>query len=108
VTMLLNNSIYQWFEKMVLSSNLLSLQNALKSIEVRWPMVFFSYGALPLVVAREGKSTFEEYLRSGNINLGIKFRVKVLTTPFWPTFQLYSQPNLPSDIANCVQVFKAY
>eukprot|EP00253_Pinus_taeda_P021380 PITA_21380 len=62
-----------------------------------------------LVIASEGKSAFDEYLGSGNINLGTELRVKVLTTPFWPISQSYiSQPNLPSDIANCVQVFKAY
>eukprot|EP00253_Pinus_taeda_P013230 PITA_13230 len=62
-----------------------------------------------LVIASEGKSAFDEYLGSGNINLATELRVKVLTTPFWPISQSYiSQPNLPSDIANYVQVFKAY
>eukprot|EP00253_Pinus_taeda_P016499 PITA_16499 len=40
-----------------------------------------------LVIASEGKSAFDEYLGSGNINLGTELRVKVLTTPFWPISQ---------------------
>jgi cullin 1 len=60
-----------------------------------------------LMLLKEESSNFKDYVQSQNIDLRIELRVKVLSTKCWSTFQ-FSQPNLPSDIVNSVEVFKAY
>jgi cullin 1 len=61
-----------------------------------------------LTRSRESQSRFETYLNNNrNSHPGIEFTVTVLTTGFWPTFKSY-QPNVPSELVRCVEVFKDF
>ncbi|VVA89806.1 unnamed protein product [Arabis nemorensis] len=59
-------------------------------------------------LARESQSSFEEYLTSNmTANPGIDLTVTVLTSGFWPSYRTCDL-KLPSEMAKCVEVFKAF
>ncbi|XP_019090945.1 PREDICTED: cullin-2-like, partial [Camelina sativa] len=59
-----------------------------------------------MTLARDNQIGFVEY-QSDKPNLGIDFTVTVLTTGFWPSYKT-SDLNLPSEMVNCIEAFKAY
>ncbi|CAA7061300.1 unnamed protein product [Microthlaspi erraticum] len=61
-----------------------------------------------MTLAKDSQLQFEAYLNTCVATKpGIDMTVTVLTTGFWPSYKT-SDLNLPSEMINCIQVFKAY
>ncbi|KFK42680.1 hypothetical protein AALP_AA1G025800 [Arabis alpina] len=61
-----------------------------------------------MTMARESQNNFKEYIATNmTANTGIDFTVTVLTTGFWPSYKTCDL-KLPSEMAKCVEVFKAF
>ncbi|XP_006303539.2 cullin-2 [Capsella rubella] len=61
-----------------------------------------------ITLAKDNQISFEEYLSTNtNTKLGIDLTVTVLTTGFWPSYKT-SDLNLPSEMVNCIEAFKAF
>ncbi|XP_019096794.1 PREDICTED: cullin-2-like [Camelina sativa] len=59
-----------------------------------------------MTLAKDTQIGFVGY-QSDKTKLGIDFTVTVLTTGFWPSYKT-SDLNLPSEMVNCIEAFKAY
>ncbi|KAH0913681.1 hypothetical protein HID58_037002 [Brassica napus] len=60
-------------------------------------------------LGKDQQTGFEEYLKNANTGKpkGVDFTVTVLTTGFWPSYKT-SDLNLPLEMVNCIESFKAY
>ncbi|XP_022545706.2 cullin-1-like [Brassica napus] len=60
-------------------------------------------------LAKDQQTGFEEHIKNGNTGKpkGVDFTVNVLTTGFWPSYKT-SDLNLPLEMVNCIESFKAY
>ncbi|KAJ0231113.1 Cullin protein [Hirschfeldia incana] len=60
-------------------------------------------------LAKDHQTDFEEYIKNCNTGKpkGVDFTVTVLTTGFWPSYKT-SDLNLPVEMVNCIESFKAY
>ncbi|KAF8111551.1 hypothetical protein N665_0074s0080 [Sinapis alba] len=60
-------------------------------------------------LAKEQQIGFEEHIENGKTvkPKGVDFTVTVLTTGFWPSYKT-SDLNLPIEMVNCIESFKAY
>ncbi|KAL0732259.1 hypothetical protein Bca4012_008468 [Brassica carinata] len=56
-------------------------------------------------LAKDHQTGFEEHIK--NLPKGVDFTVTVLTTGFWPSYKT-SDLNLPVEMVNCIESFKAY
>ncbi|WZZ84119.1 hypothetical protein YC2023_104691 [Brassica napus] len=60
-------------------------------------------------LGKDQQTGFEEYLKNTNTGKpkGVDFTVTVLTTGFWPSYKT-SDLNLPLEMVNCIESFKAH